>query len=129
VGDPTSDREAARHVLERFLVAWGAAHSARDLDALETMYTEDVIFFGSAPGLRTDRAGVRRYFEALEEHAGSAVEFEVLAVTSPGAGVVEGASRATFHWSGHAGTPIRFTHTLVETEDGWRALCHHASPG
>lgn len=117
-----------RAVLERFLDAWRSCHERGDVERLVALYVDEVLFFGSAPDLRTDRAGVRRYFSALPRHDGSQVAFSVLAATAPAPGVVEGASTAVFSWSGNSGTRMRFTHTLVLTEGGWLSSCHHASP-
>lgn len=117
-----------RAVLERFLDAWRVRHERGDVEGLVELYLDDVLFFGSAPDLRTDRAGVRRYFSALPRHDGSQVGFSVLAATAPAPGVVEGASTAVFSWLGNPGTGIRFTHTLVERDGQWLAASHHASP-
>jgi hypothetical protein len=117
-----------RAVLERFLDDWRRRHECGDVEGLVELYLDEVLFFGSAPDLRTDHAGVRRYFSALPRHDGSQVVFSVLAATKPLPGVVEGASTALFSWPGNPGTGIRFTHTLVEREGRWLAACHHASP-
>jgi ketosteroid isomerase-like protein len=118
----------SRAVLTDFLATWGRHHSAGDTDALVTLYTDDPLFFGSTPELRTGRAGVRAYFEELEAHEEAVVDFEVLAATAPAPGVIAGASVGTFRWRGNPGIPIRFTHTLVHRHGRWVAAAHHASP-
>lgn len=123
-----TEHDEPRWILERFLDAWGRHHSARDHDALVALFADDALFLGSAPDLRTDHAGIRAYFDALAEHEGAAVDFEVLAATTSAPGVVEGASIGTFQWDGNPGIPIRFTHTLVRRDGRWVATAHHASP-
>jgi ketosteroid isomerase-like protein len=117
-----------RVVLEHFYSSWGAAHSAGDIDALVAHYDAESLFFGSTPGLRVGPEGIREYFEALPAQPDARVSFELLRATAPSAGMVAGASIATFVWSGNAGTRVRFTHTLVRRSGGWLVCVHHASP-
>ncbi|WP_036565069.1 nuclear transport factor 2 family protein [Nocardioides halotolerans] len=118
----------ARAVLDDFYERWGRAHSQRDIDALVALYAPDALFFGSTPTLRVGPDGIRDYFEVLPPQPEADVDFEVLHVTSPGAGVVAGASIGTFRWTDNPGTAVRFTHTLVRRHDTWLVSVHHASP-
>jgi ketosteroid isomerase-like protein len=118
-----------RGVLEDFYARWGKAHTERDWGSMMSLYDLEALFFGSTPDLHVGPSDVRAYFEALAPQPDAHVEFELLGATSPAPDVVEGASIATFRWTGNtAGTRIRFTHTLVRRADRWLAVAHHGSP-
>ncbi len=110
--------------------AWAEAFANRDVARLESLYTDDAVFYGSAPPLYRGRQGVRQYFSQLSPRFQRARFAEAtVVVLAPTAIAASGGVDFAAEQDGVQMTlPYRMTHVLVLRGEAWLIATHHASP-
>ena len=104
---------------------WAKAFAARDLEALSTLYTPDVLFFGSRPELFRGRPGVRAYFDGLAPDV-RLDGFDPPDLIEIAPGVFGTAGFWRFHFGPEA-RRYRLTWVVVARDGGWLLAQHHAA--
>lgn len=121
VADPLSDAK-------RVEAQWVAAFTPLDPDAMAALYSEDAVFFGASPPLRTGRDGVRAYFVGLPKGVFTGVTFSDEQAVQLTPDVISVAGTATFMRGANPDLPFRITLVLVRRDGRWLIASHHVSP-
>jgi uncharacterized protein (TIGR02246 family) len=116
--------DGAASIVAAVQAAWAAAFAARDWDALTALYSDDALFFGSAPELRVGRADIRGYFEGLPAEV-TLTSFPPMRCRRAAPGVVVANGFWRFAAAG-GDLDYRLSWTLVERSGRWRLVQHHA---
>ncbi|MGE0830396.1 MAG: nuclear transport factor 2 family protein [Hyphomonadaceae bacterium] len=117
-----------RIIVDEILAQWAGVFAQWDINALAALYTDDALFYGSAPALKIGPAGVRAYFQSLHPAAEPHVAFTDIACATVAPNVIHMAAIA--HFSAREG-PVaraRMTHLYVLRDGAWKIAGHHASP-
>jgi uncharacterized protein (TIGR02246 family) len=114
----------ASEVVDRIRDQWSTAFNARDFDALVAHYTEDGLFFGSAPELCASHSEIQTYFNNLPLGI-ALVDFPPMEVRAAAPGVIIASGFWTFDLDGET-LDFRLSWTLVEREGRWLIAQHHA---
>ncbi len=104
---------------------WAAAFRARDFAAIVALYDENALFFGSAPDLSVDHAGIRAYFDDLPMGI-ALTSFPPQQVQAIAPGVIVASGFWTFSLDGET-LEFRLSWTLVHRGETWRIAQHHAA--
>ncbi|MGE0828016.1 MAG: SgcJ/EcaC family oxidoreductase [Hyphomonadaceae bacterium] len=118
-------------IVEAGLARWAEAFAAADFEGIANLYTEDTLFYGSAPPLLRGPSGVLGYFKALPASDGAKVVFENIVAQRLSDTVISIAMIAAFSarsWGENKTVRMRFTHVWVRVGDEWKIASHHASP-
>ena len=116
-------------IARRLQQAWAQAFARKAWPELAALYTETPAFYGSAPELQTDRAGVRAYFEALPPSLTEA-RYAAAHVNQLGPDCFAASGDVVFvnrGRDGNAELAFRMTQVFVRNGEAWRIAVHHAS--
>ena len=116
--------ETVAQIIEK----WSAGFRKLDAEALASLYSKSVFFFGSNSRLYRDRQGVADYFNALPRWNSPTVRFDVVtAQVSPDVINVAGTAAFVFDASGEP-LLVKITWVIVQDDGEWTIASHHVSP-
>ncbi len=106
---------------------WSAGFRRLDAEALASLYSRSVFFFGSKSMLYRGRDGVAAYFNALPRWSSPTVRFDLTtALVRPD--VINVAGTATFLVEeGAEPLSVKITWVLVQEDGDWTIASHHVS--
>ena len=120
---PSETDEIVAGLIEK----WSAGFRRLDAEALASLYSNSVFFFGSKSLLYRGRQGVADYFNALPRWNSPSVRFDVVtAQVSPD--VINVAGTASFVVDAN-GEPllVKITWVILREDGEWRIASHHVS--
>jgi uncharacterized protein (TIGR02246 family) len=120
---PSRTDEIVGGIIEK----WSAGFRGLDAEALASLYSKSVFFFGSKPQLYRGRQGVADYFNALPRWKSPTVRFDVVtALVSPDVINVAG-SASFFVDANRAPLSVKITWVVVQEDGEWTIASHHVS--
>ena len=106
---------------------WSAGFRRLDAEALASLYSNSVFFFGSKPLLYRGRQGVADYFNALPRWNSPSVRFDV-ATAQVNPDVINVAGTASFVVDADSEPLlVKITWVIVREDGEWRIASHHVS--
>ena len=106
---------------------WTAGFRRLDAEAIASLYSEGVFFFGSKSQLYRGRNGVAAYFNSLPRWSSPAVRFDVV-TAQVGPDVINVAGTASFVVDKDAGPlSVKITWVIVRDDGDWLIASHHVS--
>jgi uncharacterized protein (TIGR02246 family) len=106
---------------------WSSGFRRLDADALASLYSDSVFFFGSKAQLYRGRNGVAAYFDSLPRWSSPAVRFDVV-TAQLGSDVINVAGAASFVVNeGAEPLSVKITWVIVREDGGWLIASHHVS--
>jgi ketosteroid isomerase-like protein len=108
------------------IAKWSAAFARLDADALSSLYSKHVLFYGSNPTLYRGRDGVKSYFKGLPRWDWQSVRFTDVSTDAAGNDLVNMAGTANFVVDGSPLT-VKITWVLVREDGEWKIVSHHVS--
>ena len=117
---------AADEIAAGTIAKWAAAFAKLDADALSSLYSKHVLFYGSNPTLYRGRDGVKSYFTGLPRWNSQSVRFTDVSTDAAGADVVNMAGTANFVVDDTALT-VKITWVIVREDSDWKIVSHHVS--
>ena len=106
---------------------WSAGFRKLDAEALASLYSKSVFFFGSKSQLYRGQQGVAGYFDALPRWNSPTVRFDVVtAQVSPD--VINVAGTASFVVDADDDPlAVKITWVIVQEDGAWSIASHHVS--
>ena len=114
-------------IVAEIIEKWSAGFCRLDAEALASLYSKSVLFFGSKSLLYRGQQGVKDYFNALPRWNSPTVRFDVVtAQVSPD--VINVAGTASFVVDAD-GEPllVKITWVIVQEGGEWKIASHHVS--
>ena len=120
---PSQTDEIVAGIIEK----WSAGFRRLDAEALASLYSKSVFFFGSKSLLYRGQQGVAHYFNALPRWNSPTVRFDVVtALVSPGVINVAGTAMFVVDTSGEP-LLVKITWVIVLEDGEWLIACLHVS--
>jgi ketosteroid isomerase-like protein len=107
---------------------WAASFSKLDAEALASLYSNGVFFFGSNPTLYRGRDGVTAYFNALPRWASPSVRFTEVRTAQVNPDLINFAGTANFDLGDEAPPlSVKITWVIAREDGEWKIVSHHVS--
>ncbi|WP_326822010.1 nuclear transport factor 2 family protein [Streptosporangium sp. NBC_01756] len=112
-------------VVAELLGAWRRAFDGHRVADIVSLFSEDALFQGIGPDLRTGPEEIAEYYAVVPE--GTRAEVEVLGGIRLGEGTVGGFADVTFTARTGETHPVRLSIVAERARDGWLIRQYHAA--
>jgi len=114
-------------IVAEIIDKWSAGFRRLDAEAIASLYSDSVFFFGSKARLYRGRDGVAAYFNSLPRWSAPTVRFDVVtAQVSPDAINVAGTASFVVD-NGAEPLSVKITWVIVRDDGDWKIVSHHVS--
>jgi uncharacterized protein (TIGR02246 family) len=119
----------ADQIVHGVIDRWSAAFERLDAEALSSLYSKNVFFFGSNPNLYRGRDGVAAYFNGLPRWTSQRVELSEVRTAQVSPDLINMAAVASFFLDGAeaASLSVKITWVIVREDGDWKIASHHVS--
>lgn len=119
---------ATDDIVSGIMERWADNFSRFDADAQASLYSKNVLFYGSKPTLFRGKDGVASYFNGLQKWRSRQVQFADVVVVPAGDDVINVAGIANFVIDeGATNLSVKITWVIVREDGDWKIVSHHVS--